>query len=162
MSHIVDFLFELQKCPDEHSVFACLMTRVMERFGAVAVDCQTHDAKKDMLRVVAAVGWPADVLENMRLLPLTSGTVCSRAASSLHTVTVNDVFADESFRPFRHVAERVGFKSVQSVPLLNNAGALQGVCSLLFVGSDPTDTSLAELYVRLASNAIEQLRNLHF
>jgi hypothetical protein len=155
MSHIVDFLFELQKCPDEHGVFACLMTRVMERSGAVAVDCQTYDAKKDMLRVVAAVGGP-------RMYLKTCGCLCSRAASSLHTVTVNDVFADESFRPFRHVAERVGFKSVQSVPLLNNAGALQGVCSLLFVGSEPTDTSLAELYVRLASNAIEQLRNLHF
>jgi GAF domain-containing protein len=75
------------------------------------------------------------------------------------TIVIEDVRRDVNFAPYIGVAERAGFRAVQSTPLIAPSGALIGVVSTHFPERHrPTESELQELQHlgALGASAIER------
>jgi GAF domain-containing protein len=80
------------------------------------------------LEIVAHQGFSDEFLPCFRRVSQLDGSACGRALLR-GTVAIADVLEDDSFASYRGVAERAGFRAVQSTPLLSSSGALCGVVS---------------------------------
>ncbi|MHC2435713.1 GAF domain-containing protein [Bradyrhizobium sp. USDA 4451] len=90
---------------------------------------QLIDWKMGHLEIMAQQGFTEEFLDCFRRVTIRDGCACGRALFNRQPVVIHDVTLDPRFFPFRNVAERAGFKAVQSTPLLTNSGALVGVLS---------------------------------
>ena len=81
------------------------------------------------LEIVACQGFSDEFLHCFRRVSQLDGSACGRALLLRRTVAIADVLEDDSFASYRGVAERAGFRAVQSTPLLSSSGALCGVVS---------------------------------
>jgi signal transduction histidine kinase/ABC-type branched-subunit amino acid transport system ATPase component len=90
-----------------------------------------HLVDGNRLRLTAAVGLPADLLEAWADLPrATSGSPAAAAASSASTVLDNDVRTADTWSAYRHIAERANIRSSWAVPVTGSAG-LVGVITVI-------------------------------
>jgi GAF domain-containing protein len=90
---------------------------------------QLVDWKAGHLEIAAQQGFTQEFLDCFRRVTIRDGCACGRALFYRETVALDDVAVDPKFLPFRNVAERAGFRAVQSTPLLTNGGALVGILS---------------------------------
>jgi len=122
---------------------------------------QLYNPKSKHLRVVAQREFAPALIGQFRDMPLTSGTICARAARLQMPVLVPDVTADSDWTPFLGFSEAAGFGGVLSIPLLSKAGNLIGVTSCHFPAhARPTDRQMefARVSCDFASDAILELR----
>ena len=71
---------------------------------------------------------------------------CARALATRAPIVVGDVMSDAAFAPYRDIADRAGFRAVQSTPLISSSSALVGMVSTHFPATHaPTDQELASL-----------------
>ena len=85
--------------------------------------------------------------------------VSGRAMRRLERVIVEDVLADPLYAPHLGIAEAVGFRAMQSTPLVSRKGALLGVISTQFRQPHHfSDTVLrfTDLYARHAADLVER------
>ncbi len=156
MTLAADFVQSLPYCKTEEEVVKRL-TLTWEMFGTnIASGQRSRDGG---LKLVAESGWPVDALKAL-FLPLEAGTCCTRAANKRRAIQIIDTHADENFRPFVEVSDRVGFRSCYSVPLISN-GEVLGVTSFHF--SAPGEISedhmsWAHLLAQLAADMMHELR----
>ncbi|WP_456842686.1 GAF domain-containing protein [Bradyrhizobium sp. USDA 4486] len=78
---------------------------------------------------MAQQGFTQEFLDCFRRVTIRDGCACGRALFNRQPVVLNDITIDPRFLPFRGIAERAGFKAVQSTPLMTSSGALVGVLS---------------------------------
>jgi GAF domain-containing protein len=82
---------------------------------------------------------------------------CGRAAKARAQCVVVDVNEDPAFEPHRAIAAASGFRAVQSTPLIDRTGRLQGVLSTHCRGPHrPHDHELrlTQTYARLVADAV--------
>jgi len=79
---------------------------------------QLYDHKRKRLHVVAQREFASGLLNQFGEIPITSGTVCARAARLQMPILIPDVTRDEDWIPFLSLSESAGFGGVLSIPLL--------------------------------------------
>jgi len=84
------------------------------------------------LVIVAQRGFDRSFLMSMRRITLLAGTASARAAASKTSVVISDVHGDARFASSLDFADRAGFQSVLSTPLVTHTGACVGVISTHF------------------------------
>jgi GAF domain-containing protein len=120
-----------------------------------------HWENGSTLHIVAQNGFGDEFLTVFKEVTLQHGSVCSRALLRRQTVVVEDVETDLDFAPYREVARRAGFRSVQSTPLLSSGGSLVGIVSTHGERpGHPSDQQLAKIksLARTAADAIIAIR----
>jgi GAF domain-containing protein len=100
----------------------------------------------NLLLIVDQRGFKPAFLETFREVRPTDGCACGRALRSGRPLVIVDVQADEEFRPFRAVARRAGYRSVETTPLLTSTNFLMGILSTHFATiHSPTDIEMSTL-----------------
>lgn len=90
---------------------------------------QLIDWNAGYMEIVSQRGFAQDFLDSFRRVTTRDGCACGRALLLRDTVLIHDVTTDRNFLPYRDVAERAGFRAVQSTPLLSPSGAFFGIIS---------------------------------
>jgi GAF domain-containing protein len=158
---IVRFSDQLFNSSDEIMVMDQLAEWNRQHLDARFASAQIYDPNTKLLRVVAQREFAPYLLDQFCDMPLTSGTVCARAAVRQAPVLIPDVGKDPEWTPYLTFSETAGFDGVLSVPLLSRSGALLGVTSCHFFGhARPTEKELnfVRVSVEFASDAIAELR----
>ena len=149
-------------CTDEIQVAAAALRQALTLMNARMGNVQLADwANYPSLSIVVQKGFGEEFLNCFRSVSKLSHSACGRALLQRRTVVIEDVLEDEEFRPYRGVAKRAGFRSVQSTPLLSPRGSLLGVLSThLGKPSLPSAEQLEalSLLAQSAANAIIRLR----
>jgi PAS domain S-box-containing protein len=125
-------------------------------FGLVQL-CNPHT---NVLTLVAQRGFTQDFVERFNTGDDAS-TPCGRAMLRRERVIIEDVATDSAFELYRHIAEQVGFRAVQSTPLISRTGELLGIVSTHFRNPHrPSDSELrfTDLYTLRAATLIERQR----
>jgi len=104
----------------------------MDITGASMGNVQMTDASARNLRIAAQRGFQADFLKTFAIVRPDDGSACGRSMKERSTIVLEDVRQDANFAPYIDVAERAGFRAVQSTPLIAMSGALIGVLSTHF------------------------------
>jgi GAF domain-containing protein len=129
--------------------------------GATMGNVQLTDPAAKSLRIATHRGFEADFLKTFAVVQPTDGSACGRSMRERSTVVIEDVRQDAKFASYLDVAERAGFRAVQSTPLIASGGALVGVVSTHFAERHrPTETELRQVQraSELGANAIERIR----
>lgn len=155
------FKDELFSSPNEIRIMDQLAEWNRQHLDARFASAQLYNPKSKRLRVVAQREFAPALIGQFCDMPLTSGTMCARAARLRTPILVPDVTADGDWTPFLSFSEAAGFGGVLSIPLLSKAGNLLGVTSCHFSGhARPTDREMdfARISCDFASDAILELR----
>jgi GAF domain-containing protein len=124
---------------------------------------QLIDWRSGHLTIAVQRGFTQEFLDCFRHVSIRDGCACGRALFNRETVVLDDVTLDRQFLPYRNVAERAGFRAVQSTPLLTNSGALIGILST-HGGDTPTAEQLAlikSLAIRTANGVLRDRAQKH-
>jgi GAF domain-containing protein len=116
----------------ETSVCDALLQRSLELTGAAFGNVQLVDWQVGELKIVSQIGFQADFLRFFERVRYQDCCACARALGTRAAVVVGDVMADAAFAPYRDIAQRAGFRAVQSTPLLSSSSALVGIVSTHF------------------------------
>ena len=125
-------------------------------FGLV----QLYNSATGGLEIAAQHGFSQEFLEHFRDCHDASA-VCGRALGCRQRVVVEDTWWDAAFAPHRAIADRAGFRAVQSTPLFTRSGAPLGVLSTHFrVPRHPGERGLrfTDFYARIVAELIERHR----
>lgn len=155
------FARRLPDAADTHEVCDLLLEQSLELTGTSLGNVQLVDWSVGELQIIAQQGFQADFLTFFSRVNLRQTCACARALISRDSVLIGDVASDAAFAPYRHIADRAGFRAVQSTPLLSKSGALVGIVSTHFPAAHvPTVAEMARLreVSRLAANAIIRFR----
>ena len=149
-------------CTDETQVASAALRQALVLMKTRMGNVQLADwANFPSLSIAVQKGFGEEFLHCFRSVSKLSHSACGRALLQRRTVVIEDVLEDEEFRPYRGVAKRAGFRSVQSTPLLSPRGSLLGVLSThLGKPSLPSTEQLEalSLLAQSAANAIIRLR----
>jgi GAF domain-containing protein len=118
---------------------------------------QLMDWRLGYLTIEAQCGFKDDFLEFFSQVRPKTGSACGRAIRQRNSIIIKDVNVDQEFAPYRDVAARAGFRSVQSIPIISNNGAFIGVLSTHFPAiHSPTEKEMLELKTlgEITANAI--------
>jgi GAF domain-containing protein len=158
---MVGFERELAECVTPEDVAWCTLNHARLIANASLGNVQLVDWSLGYLEIVASVGFGPEFLHCFRRVSKLDHSACGRAMLRHQPVLIEDVRRDYSFAPYHGIAERSGFRSVQSVPLVSSRGALYGIVSThdINVGR-PTDRQLATLQdiATAAANRIVRLQ----
>ena len=155
------FRDELFSSPSEIRIMDQLAEWNRQHLDARFASAQLYNPRSKRLRVVAQREFAPALIGQFQDMPLTSGTMCGRAARLRTPILVPDVTADSDWTPFLGFSEAAGFGGVLSIPLLSKAGDLIGVTSCHFSRhARPTDRDMnfARISCNFASDAIVELR----
>ena len=139
---------------EEFLVATCIMMN--SQMGYV----QVYDPRTQTLAIAAQRGIMPDLLDQLSMVGRDSSSA-DEAANGGDRIIIEDVNEDESFRPLRAIAASVGFRSLQSTPLLSRTGALLGVLSTYWGHPHrPSDHDLhmLDLYAHEAAEILDHIQ----
>jgi GAF domain-containing protein len=114
----------------------------------------------DRLLLVAEWGLEAPFLHAFREIAKADCCASGRAWEAGEPVVIEDVEADEIYAPFREVARKAGYQSVQSTPLVTSRGRMLGMASTLFANRHaptPIEMETVKAYGKHAADYLERL-----
>jgi GAF domain-containing protein len=117
----------------------------------------------DNLVIAAQRGFGPEFLQTFRRVKKDDGSACGRALRLGESIVVADVEKDADFAPYRNVAKRAGFRSVQSTPFITQNRKLIGIVSVHFAapGRPPRNGAGAfegfHLYSTVAAEKVYEL-----
>jgi predicted RNase H-like HicB family nuclease len=114
------------------AVLDCLLNYSMVVTGTVLGNVQQLDPSTGTLKIAASHGFGREFLETFATVRSDDGSACGRATAERSQILIEDVRRDQAFSPYREVAERAGFRSVQSTPLISTSGEFVGMVSTHF------------------------------
>lgn len=147
---------ELPKVLDE--ILAATVTLQRADFGIL----QLLDNETQTLRVVAQRGFSQSTLDAFESLSADGSTAASRALRQRERVIVEDIRRDPHYQPLLEMAEREGYRAVQSTPIIGRDGHIKGMLSTHFRRPHKppdSDLQLTDLYMRLAAELLERVQN---
>ncbi len=128
------------------SICEALLQEGVALTGAPLGNVQLVDWRAGELNVVAQLGFQPDFLRFFARVNYQDSCACARALATRAPIVVGDVMSDAAFAPYRDIADRAGFRAVQSTPLISSSSALVGMVSTHFSATHaPTDQELASL-----------------
>ncbi|MEO1144355.1 MAG: ATP-binding protein [Cyanobacteria bacterium J06638_22] len=122
-----------------------------------------YNPESDMLEMVVQHGFGQDVLGYFQEVRRQDGSPLSRAFSQQEQVLIGDVQLDLVVEPYRSIALGVGFRAMQSTPLISRNGELLGMLSTYFAephSLTERERRLLDLYSRQASEFIDLTRSI--
>ena len=122
---------------------------------------QLYDPTRKILTIAAHHGFEQDFLDHFSTEDADGDTACGRALWALKRVVIEDIQADERYAIHRAVAEKAGFRAVQSTPLCSRDGKPLGMLTTQFRAPHaPAERELRmlDLCGRQAADFIERLR----
>jgi signal transduction histidine kinase/ActR/RegA family two-component response regulator len=122
---------------------------------------QLCNPQNRVLEIVAQRGFRQDFLGYFRTVRLDDGSACARAMQTGERIIIEDVRAEPTFEPHRHIAAAAGFRSVISTPLKNRSGSVIGMLSVHFRQPhhpSERDQRFLDLHARHAADFIERNR----
>ena len=125
-------------------------------------DIQLFDPKTKKLHIVAEKGFGKEFLDFFKEVSADDDSACGRAFRERCQIVIEDIHNEPSFKPFLDIAEKTGFRSVQSTPLYENNDEPIGMISTHFRNArkfNPLGLSHMELYARKAESFIARLKN---
>jgi GAF domain-containing protein len=127
-------------------VCEALLQQSLALTGAPLGNVQLVDWRAGELNVVAQLGFQSDFLRFFARVNYQDSCACAQALATRAPIVVADVMSDAAFAPYRDIADRAGFRAVQSTPLISSSSALVGMVSTHFPAAHaPTDQELASL-----------------
>jgi hypothetical protein len=117
---------------------------------------QLADPETKTLKIVAQRGFTRGFLNHFDAVD-DDHAACGRAAKAHAQLVIVDVNGDPEFEPHRAIAAAAGFRAVQSTPLIDHTGRLQGVLSTHFDKPHrPREHQLrlTQTYARLLADAL--------
>src|SRR5262245_58480627 len=146
---------------DLGSVLGYVLETGLELTGAPLGNIQLMDWPAGYLTIEVQRGFHREFLDFFQRVKADSGSACGRALRERRVVIIQDVMVDEDFVPYRSVAERAKFRSVQSMPFISTSGAFVGILSTHFsIPRHPTECEINAVrsLATLAANAIIRQR----
>src|SRR5262249_36661885 len=117
----MNFETRLFNCADLQSILNCVLDGGLELTDAYLGNVKLVDQRQGYLTIAAQRGFRQEFLDFFhRANAADSPSVCGRALRERRAV-VSDVMLDEEFAPWRLVAERAGFRSIQSTPIISGS-----------------------------------------
>src|SRR5262245_34534217 len=160
----MNFETRLVNCADLQSILDCVLDGGVELTDANLGNVKLVDQRQGYLTIAAQRGFQQEFLDFFhRANADDSLSICGRALRERRAI-ISDVMTDEEFTPWQSVAERAGFRSLQSTPLISSSGALVGIISTHFpIPHQPTEHEMNAVrsLAKLAANAIVRVRVGH-
>ena len=158
------FETRLSNCVDRQSILDCVLDGCLELTDASLGNVKLVDQRNGCLTIAAQRGFHREFLDFFhRVNADDSLSICGRALRERRAI-ISDVMLDEELAPWRPVAERAGFRSLQSTPIISGSGALFGIVSTHFpIPHQPTEREINAVrsLANLAANAIVSMRVRH-
>jgi CheY-like chemotaxis protein len=152
----LNFETRLLNCTDLQSVLDCVLDNGLELTEATLGNVKLVN-QQGYLTIAAQRGFHQEFLDFFHRANADDClTICGRALRDRRAI-ISDVMSDEEFAPWRSVAERAGFRSLQSTPIISGSGALLGIVSTHFpIPHQPTESEMnaVRLLANLAASAI--------
>jgi PAS domain S-box-containing protein len=143
---------------DLHQALDEILAGAIELLGANMGAIRILDATQGVLKIGAHRGFGQEFLDFFREVSAADNSACGRVLRSGERMVIADVEADTLYAPFHSIARAVGYRAVQSTPIVSRQGALLGTLATHFYSvHDPAqqDLDLLDLYVRQAADIIE-------
>src|SRR5215475_6803574 len=126
----MNFETRLFNCVDLQSILDCVLDGGLELTEATLGNVKLVDQRKGYLTIAAQRGFHREFLDFFNRANVDNSlSICGRALRERRAI-ISDVMLDEEFAPWRPVAERAGFRSLQSTPLTPDTTALPGTAPL--------------------------------
>ena len=109
-----------------------LLDAAIETSAAARGNIQIFNPELGVLQIVAHRGFNPQFLEFFNVVRTEEDCACSRAFRNGRRVFIPDIRADISFGPYIPIAEKAGFRAVQSTPIIGPTGSVVGVLSTHF------------------------------
>jgi PAS domain S-box-containing protein len=138
-----------------------MLTATIGMLGADLGNIQLLNEKHGTLIIEAQRGFQDAFLDAFREVSTDEDSACGRALRSGERIVIEDVEADALYAPMRAIARSVGYRAMQSTPLLGRNGRPLGLISTYFRAVHrPSEQELRrmDLYIRQASDFIERCR----
>src|SRR5215470_7627832 len=156
----MNFEARLFNCPDFHSIVDCVLDGGLELTDTNLGNVKLVD-QQGYLTIAAQRGFHQEFLDFFHRVNANNRfSICGRALRERRAI-ISDVMSDEEFAPWRFVAERAGFRSLQSTPIISDSGVLLGVVSTHFpIPHRPTEHEMYAVrsLAKLAASAIVRMR----
>ena len=136
----MNFETRLFNCADLQSIVDCVLDSGLELTDANLGNVKLVDQRQGYLTIAAQRGFHHEFLDFFQQANADDSlSICGRALRERRAI-VSDVMSDEEFAPWRSVAERAGFRSLQSTPIISDSGVLLGIVSTHFpIPHQPTE-----------------------
>ncbi len=138
-----------------------ILTATIELVGADMGNIRLFEDQRQILRIAAHSGFEREFIDSFREVSAGDDTISGRILRRGERVIIEDVEVDSEFAALRPIAQRAGFRAVQSTPLIGRNGTPLGMLSTHFRSSHrPSEQDLRrlDLYVRQATDFIERCR----
>ncbi|MBW4499368.1 MAG: PAS domain S-box protein [Scytonema hyalinum WJT4-NPBG1] len=131
--------------------------------GAIALlqadmgNLQIYDQQEPSLKIVAQFGFKQEFLDFCSATA--EEALCGISMRERRRVIVGDIQTDPRFEHLRLIAEKAGYRAVQSTPLFGHSGEILGVLSTHFRHPhrpSERELRLLDLYARQAAQLIER------
>ena len=143
------------------SLLEHVLDAAIELQGADFGHVQLYDADNGTLRIAAHRGVGQEFLEYFACVDASDTTPDSAALKSGQRISIEDVTKDAAYAPHLGVADRAGYRGVNSVPITERGnGVLLGVLSTLFRKPYQPDQAHSRLSDISAAHAADLL-NCH-
>ncbi len=150
----------LLRCENVEAAVSTILHDVVALHGAPFGNIQLHSPKDGTLHLVAQTGLPRSFVDTFRRVKSDDGTVCARALRNKKTEVVEDLEADEEFKPHLETARSANVRSVQSAPIIGKSGQLVGVVSTHFsrpFKPTPIESGVLHAYSEIAGDHLARL-----
>lgn len=141
-----------------------VLSSAMELQRADMGSVHLYDAVTGSFRIATQRGFDQDVLEDFVSRGFDPRSACGRALNSGTRAIIEDVRLDPDYKEFLPFAQSVGYRTVQSTPLISRSGTRLGLLSTHF--REPRrfvarELRMLDLYARQAADFIEQIQMIN-
>jgi GAF domain-containing protein len=142
----------------ESGAMAALLGDAIGLAGADRGNVQKYNSADRSLAIILHQGFGEEFLQTFERVSLQDNSACARAMRSRMPILIEDVSVDDGFTEYRRIAQRSGFASVASFPLITESEKFIGVLSVHFAKtSSLKESKVAVLndYARDAAAALD-------
>ena len=133
-----EFAPRLFGCTNLQSVLDCVLDGGLEVTGATFGNVQLMDGESGFLTIAAQRGFKVEFLDFFQHVNADHVSACGRALRQQRAIVITDVTLDQDFAPCVAIAERAGFRSVQSTPIFEQWSRFRHPVNALS-GSSPAE-----------------------
>jgi PAS domain S-box-containing protein len=158
ISLLTELSTRLRSTSDLPAVLQEILKTTMELQDADFGDVQLYHEPTQTLQIAAHAGLDEEFLTYFRKVDASDTSACGQALAARARVMIEDVNTDPAYAQHRQIAEKSGYRAVQSTPLYSRNGDQPiGMVSTLF--RNPRRLSerelwLTDLYTRQAADVI--------
>lgn len=136
-----------------------MLSASIKLMGADKGLVQLVDNEKQTLSIAAHFGFGQEFLDYFHELTAIYDSASGKAFNTKKQITIEDIETDILSIPYREIAQKAGFRAVQTTPLYAQDGSPIGMISTHFRNPhsfSPQDLNRMELYARKAESFIER------